>query len=485
VRAAVNGADVQGGSAEASGSLTMPSRAIVRRMPYFYEDLVSRYRGGGSCSCGTDHSIGAKDVLVGKGVLERSAALLGGTVPSGGCAWVLSDERTEEAAGREWKRHARGIRLVSKILAGEPRPVPTIELVHELASEVRSAGPALVVGVGSGVIADLAKQVSHETGLPNWAVATAASVDAYSSATAAIRVEGYHRALPTTVSRHIACDLDVISRAPRELFFDGLGDLLAKIISHLDWRLARLMTDEHYCPVIADASLGSSRQALAAARELAADPIAAARTLTDAVLTSGFCMQALGGSRPAASAEHTIAHHWEMAGVVGNPRWDLHGVLVGAASRIVLAAYRRLLEILPSFQPDIRARLAAYDREPPWEDGIEESVRPFLSKIREEMALRRFSRDVLAERLARFDVKREEILAMARPLLDELSEAVQLLEHLDFPFDLAELGVPEDAAATAIRNVSLLRHRYSCFDLAYELGLTGHMREAALAAFRR
>jgi glycerol-1-phosphate dehydrogenase [NAD(P)+] len=453
-------------------------------MEYFFEDLVRRYRGGGPCSCGHSHAIGVKEVLVGRGVLESSAALLGGEVPAGGSAWVLSDERTEEAAGREWKRHARGVRIVSKILPGEPKPIPTIELVHELAAEVRAAGPAVIVGIGGGVIADLAKHVSHETGIPNWAVVTAASVDAYSSATAAIRVEGYHRALPTTVSRHIACDLDVISEAPRELFFDGLGDLLAKIIAPLDWKLARLMTDEHCCPVISDASLGSARQALAAARALAADPLSAARTLTDAVLTSGFCMQALGGSRSAASAEHTIGHHWEMAGVVGNPRWNLHGVLVGAASRIVLSSYRRLFEILPTFRPDPASRVAAYDREPPWEEGIEEGVRPFLSKIREEMAQRRFNRGILADRLARFVSKREEILAMARPLLDELSEAVRLLEHLDFPFGLAELGVPEDAAATAVRNVSLLRHRYSCFDLAYELGISDEMWEAAAAAFR-
>jgi glycerol-1-phosphate dehydrogenase [NAD(P)+] len=453
-------------------------------MQYFFEDLVRRYQGGGPCSCGHNHAIGVKDVLVGRGVLEGSAALLGGTVPSGSCAWVLSDERTETAAGREWKRHARGIRLVSKILPGEPKPVPTIELVHDLAAEVRSAGPALIVGVGSGVIADLTKQVSHETGLPNWAVVTAASVDAYSSATAAIRVGGYHRALPTAVSRLIACDLDVISEAPRELFFDGLGDLLAKIISHLDWKLARLMTDEHYCPVISEASLGSARQALAAARALATDPFSAVRTLTDAVLTSGFCMQALGGSRSAASAEHTIGHYWEMAGTVGNPRWDLHGVLVGAASRIVLGAYRRLFGMLPTFQPDPASRLAAFDRQPPWEQTVEEGMRPYLAKMREEMAMRRFDRGILADRIARFVRQREEILAMVRPLLDELSEAVRLMEGIGFPFTLAELGVPEEAAMTAIRNVGLLRHRYSAFDLADELGLSAEVREAAFSALR-
>ena len=73
---------------------------------------------------------------------------------------------------------------------------------------------------------------------------------------------------------------------------------------------------------------------------------------------------------------------------------------------------------------------------------------------------------------------------MVRPLLDELSESVRLMEGIGYPFDLAELGVPEDAAAMAIRNVDLLRYRYSSFDLAYELGLSDEMREAAFAAFR-
>jgi glycerol-1-phosphate dehydrogenase [NAD(P)+] len=452
-------------------------------MDYYFEDLVRRYRGGGPCSCGRRHTIGAKDILVGQGALERSASMLGARLPPGGCAWVLSDAHTEAAAGRQWKQHARAARIVSKILPGEPKPVPTIELVRELAAEVRAAGAALVVGVGSGVVADLAKHASYEAGVPNWAVVTAASVDAYSSATAAIRVEGYHRALPTTVSEHIACDLDVIVASPRELFFDGLGDLLAKIISYLDWNLARLMTDEYYCPVIAEASLGSARQALAAARAFAADPVSAARTLTDAVLTSGFAMQSLGGSRVAASAEHTIAHFWEMAGTVGNPRWDLHGVLVGEASRIVLHAYQRLFGILPTFRPEAKARLAAYDREPPWEERIEVGVRPFLSKVREEMALRTFDRSILAERIARFVRQREAILAMAQPLLAELVDAVRVLQGLAYPFGLEELGVPAEAAMTAVRSVDLLRHRYSCFDLAYELGLVEEMRDAAAEAF--
>lgn len=453
-------------------------------MPFFFEDLVDRYRGGRPCACGREHAIGVRDVLVGRGALARSAGMLAAALPEGGTAWVVSDGRTEEAAGRAWKRRAGGARVAATVLPGDPKPVPTIELAHALAAEARAAGARLVVGIGSGVIADLAKHVSHLLGVPNWAVATAGSVDAYSSATAAIRVEGYHRALPTRVSGHIAVDLDVVARSPRELSFAGFGDLLAKILSFLDWNLARLLTGEHYCPVIADASLGSARQALAASRLLDTDPVAAAASLVDAGLTSGFCMQALGGSRSAASAEHTIAHQWEMAGAVGNPRWDLHGILVGAASPLVLAAYRRLCALVPGFVPDAAARLAAYDRELPWEDRLEEGMKPFLSKIREEMALRRFDRAVLADRLARFSACRGEVVALAVPLLDELESAVRELAGLGYPFSLGQIGVPREAALLAIRNVGLLRHRYSGFDLAYELGLSGQVGAAAAEATR-
>ncbi len=473
-------------------------------MSFYYEGLLGRFgaTGGGVCDCGRTHEITTRTVLVSDDALRRSAQELGRALPAGGTAWVLSDERTERAAGAAWKRLARGglggggstassatagsssatagsPRISEHILPGEPRPVPTIELVRSLAAEVREKRPALLVSVGSGVISDLVKQVSHETGLPNWCIATAPSVDAYTSATAAIRVEGYHRPLPTGISQLVACDLPTISGAPRELAFAGLGDLLAKIIGRLDWELARIVASEHYCPVISDASLGSARQALQAGRALDGNPAEAARTLTDAVLTSGFAMQAYGGSRPAASAEHTIAHFWEMAGVVENERWDLHGVLVGTASALVLAIYQRLFELLPKATVDVASRLRAFEGERSWEERLEPAMRPYLSKMREEMAKRTLDREVLSQRLCTFQARRQEVIDIGVPLLRELEEAVSLLRGLGYPFTLREIGVPGEAAMLAVRNVQYLRSRYSCFDLAYELGQLPEMEAAA------
>jgi glycerol-1-phosphate dehydrogenase [NAD(P)+] len=361
--------------------------------------------------------------------------------------------------------------------------VPTVELVEELDTEVRAAAPDLLAGVGSGVISDLVKRVSLDTGVPNWSVATAASVDAYTSATSAIRVDGFHSAVPAAVSEAVVCDLGVIAAAPREMFLAGLGDLLAKFLAFLDWNLARIMTGEHYCGLTADAGVDSARAALGAERREAADPIGAARTLTDAALTSGLAMQCLGNSRSAASAEHTIAHFWETAEAVGNPAHDLHGILAGAASRLVLHGYRRFYGGPASALPDRDARLAAHDRERPWAETLEPGLAPFIAKVRQEMDQKPFDRSILAARLGAFERARDDILLLARHLLDELESAVETLEGLSYPFSPRELGISMEMCMLASRSVRLLRSRYSTFDLAYELGtadeIVAAIREAA------
>ncbi len=446
---------------------------------FYFTELMSRFDTGGHCACpcGREHGIGTREVIVGRDALRESAGLLSKMHGSAPVLWVLSDGNTEEAAGAGWKSNLRVSRIVSRVLPADPKPVPTLELVNGLSAEVQNNAPDLLVSVGSGVISDLVKKISLDTGVPNWCVATAASVDAYSSATSAIRVAGYHEALPTRVSEAIICDLDVIARAPLVMSLSGLGDLLAKFTANLDWNLSHIMTGEHYCPMLADFALGSARKALDAARGDALDPLETARALTDAVLVSGFAMQALNGSRPAASAEHTVAHYWEMAGAVGNEELDLHGILVGAASRIVLKGYGAFYGKLNHALPEAAPRLEALAREPGWEETLEEGLAPFKGKILAEMKGRGYDADLISRRLETFRANRERIAGIAGPLLAELVSAVETLSRMDFPFSLDRLGITGAARAVPLRNVRLLRNRYTTFDLAYELGNDGEILE--------
>ena len=447
----------------------------------FLQDLLGRLDANGilACACGREHRIVVGEVLIGDDALARSAELLHRRHGANPAVWVLSDENTDAAAGERWKAAAGGANIRSRVLPAAPRPVPSLELARALAGEVARAPADVLVGVGGGVVSDLVKRVSFETGVPSWCIATSPSVDAYSSGTAALHTEGYHKALPARASEVIVCDLDVLARAPRILFLAGLGDLLAKLVANLDWNVAHLVADHPFCATIADLALGAAREAIAAARSLEIDPVAATGSLTDAILVSGFAMQAIGSSRPAASAEHSIAHLWESA--PRNQTSDLHGILVGAATALILPGYLELYRRVPDARPDVASRFAAYREERPWDEALEEAMRPYAGNIATEMRDRHFDGAVLARRLDAFVRERGRIAALAEPLLAELSDAVRLIHELEFP-SLDDLGIPDHQRLLPVRNVRLLRNRYTSFDLAYELGIEPAMVDAIAAA---
>ena len=90
--------------------------------------------------------------------------------------------------------------------------------------------------------------------------------------------------------------------------------------------------------------------------------------LMDALLTTGLLMQALHSSRPASSAEHTAAHIWELAGLVGDPQMDLHGLLVALGSHFTLQVYRSFFGTLSRI--DLQDRLRTLENQPSWEDDF-------------------------------------------------------------------------------------------------------------------
>ncbi len=452
-------------------------------MTSFVRDFLARLDREGvlACTCGRRHRVAAADLLVEEGALARAAELLARRYRGHPTLWVLSDENTEAAAGARWKSLLGGAAIHARVLPAEPRPVPSLELAGQLTDEVRRAAPDLLIAVGAGVISDMVKKVSLDAGVPSWCIATAPSVDAYSSATASLRIAGYHETAPARIADLVICDLEVLCQAPRPMVLAGLGDLLAKFLAHLDWRVAHAVTGEHFCPAIAELALESARAAVRAAHTLETDEVAAVASLTDAILVSGFAMQAMGGSRPAASVEHTIAHFWETAHAVADPGHDLHGLLVGAATALVLPAYRVFYDRVAGDEPDIARRIAALAAEPSWRDRLDEVMQPYADKIAGEMRGR--STDASAH-LEAYAAGRGRLVDMATPLLDELAAAIALLDRLGFPFALDELGVAAPLRLPPVRCARLLRDRYTTFDLAHELGVETEMFDAVAAAQR-
>ena len=441
----------------------------------FVQSYLTQYTEQGRlhCSCGKEHSLQTRKILLDEGVLERLPDLIADRYGSAVKVWVLSDENTEEAAGRRCKGLISRFAVTGIVLPAEPRPRTTAEVIRSLSGEAGS--PDLILAVGSGTISDIAKMVSRALDTPNWCVPTAASVDAYTSGTSALKLPHRHITEPARPAEVILADLDVLEKAPQLLFLAGVGDLLAKYLSYLDWNLSALITGEYFCEQTARLCLDSARQAIGAVAELSADRRAAVRSLTDAILVSGLAMQALISSRPASSAEHTIAHYWELAHSVGNPALELHGLLAGISSRILLVVYGEFYGDSALWDFDLEDRLRSLESEPPWEQALTPEVQPFHQQICEEMESLRTSPAIYRSRLENARSHRGRITDLAGELLAELEQAVNVLGELSFPFSLSEYRIDPRQALVPVRYIRFLRNRYSTFNLIHETGAEGRV----------
>ncbi len=163
-------------------------------------------------------------------------------------AVIVADDNTFAAAGRDVRESFRRADapcaetfLFGPDVYAEYAFVETLE--HALAST-----RAIPVAVGSGTINDLVKLVAHRLGRPYMVVATAASVDGYTSFGASITYRGSKQTFECPAPLVVLADLDVIAHAPPEMNASGYADLLAKGAAGADWILADAAGEEPIDP---------------------------------------------------------------------------------------------------------------------------------------------------------------------------------------------------------------------------------------------
>jgi glycerol-1-phosphate dehydrogenase [NAD(P)+] len=268
----------------------------------------------------------------------------------------------------------------------------------------------------------------------------------------------------------IICDLEVLTGAPEMLFFSGAGDLLAKYFAYLDWNLSAILTGEPIEQLEAEYALSSARRAIEACRNYQEKPIDAVEALTDAILTSGLVMQGIGHSRPAASAEHTVAHFWEMTGKIKNEELDRHGILVAIASRKYIDSYTAFYNSLKNSAVDPEKRVREIEQEGPWQDKVDPVMKPYMAKMEMEMREKKPDSGLLRARLENYRKNEDKIFNLALPLLEELARMGRILENIDFPFDPEALDFSIEYYNAGFTHVRYLRDRYSSVDFAADTG---------------
>lgn len=277
--------------------------------------------GKPNCSCGKSHLCPIDAVVIGKNACDALTEL----TKNHKHILLVADENTY-AVGGKTVTEKLGDRLADTLIySGKTVLVPNEEALDLMQSKV-TPETDLIIGIGSGVINDLCKQVSFQNKLRYYIVATAPSMDGYASKGSALILKGMKVTLNADVPQAIIGDVDMLSTAPMDMIRAGYGDIIGKYSCLNDWKLSALVNGEYLCREVMDATYEEVEKTVALAEGLSARDGNAVGALMEALVAVGILMAYVGNSRPASGSEHHLSHYFEIVGIVRGEEYLPHGV---------------------------------------------------------------------------------------------------------------------------------------------------------------
>ena len=428
---------------------------------------------GAPCSCGKTHRFSAK-VVTGAGVVHQLPEILaemGIKKP-----FLLTDRNTWKAAGEQVEAilAAAGI-LHSSYSLPEDAPKPDEQRVGSAVMHFDHSCDA-VIGIGSGVVNDIGKILAATAKLPYIIVGTAPSMDGYASATSSMTRDGLKISLPSKGADVIIGDTEILCQAPERLLKAGLGDMLAKFVSICEWRIAKELVGEYYCPQIAQLIRSAVRLCVDGAEGLLKREPQAVQAVFEGLVIGGVAMNYAGLSRPASGCEHYLSHLIDMRSVEFGTAEDHHGTQCAIGTLVMLRLYEKLRGITPN-----REKALAYAQRFDFEDWSAQ-LRQLLGKGAESMIAQEAKEgkyDLAAheKRLAVILEKWETLLQIMAEELPASKDLEALLDTIQAPKTLGEIGVEETLLPIFFMATKDIRDKYVLSRLAWDLGILEELAE--------
>jgi len=439
-----------------------------------------------------------KKVAVGKNLVEQVPSLLdeisGGRINR---VLIVTDESLIKWRGRSLRDaivtilHKRGIETEILALKSDETGLLHADIYNVMIvrSEIRPG--VCVIGIGGGTITDICKyaayleeQEKYGMGqIPLVVCQTATSGSAFGSNQSVIFKDGVKRTFYSIYPSIVFADMDVIAEAPRELNLSGFGDMIAVLISPLDWYVSHAIgMSPGHCELLVDIMQDSGRALLGISRQVGEVSPEGMEVLAKILVMMGIVSSMGYGTTPISGFEHMISHALDMQGLATGRKLALHGAQVGLGAAYASVAYNLFVQ---EFSPerldldlcyptdkeafeDIAGRFAHLDPEG-------KTIEEIWAHYKEKVLLWRKNRPSFEKFLADWNKPggpREQMLTEIKPA-EQIIEALFLAGNPTSSEELVPL-VSEDEMKFAFLNARFMRNRFIIADI---LGFTGMMNE--------
>ncbi len=435
-------------------------------------------------NCGSDELIAAlagteiegsalptRFIRIERGLLDTIEDHVEEVLGPGRRAVAVMDRHTRAAAGEAVLARMPRIEAIElEPLPGWDQLTPHDCFVEQVIERAREYDA--LIAVGSGTINDITKYAAHQLGKPCIAVATAPSMNGYTSNIAALLVNGLKHTLPCSPSVAVLADVDVLARAPVEMVRSGYADLLSKPVSTADWKLASLVLGEPFSELpslVVNAAIESCIRNAKAIGEREPEAVA---ELMKSLILSGFSMAIAGSSAPASGGEHLISHYLDMTAYSQGRSPALHGLQVGLGTLLCARLYELLQRQPPDtfglVREDLETKQAAHGAL--WPAIAAEAGKQILSQKE------------AAARLAKIQANIETIWTELDQFLRPAREIQQNLAAAGVPVCPEELHISPELLGQALLHAADIRARYTVLHFARDLGLLDKLATNILAS---
>ncbi len=290
------------------------------------------------CSCGREHQIAVKEILIEAGAVEKlEEEMSEGMLREYISPLVICDTNTYAATEELMEDIYDRCQVLVLDAEGLQADRQAIRIVENNMEEDID----LILAVGAGTLHDISRYIAHKYKVPFISVPTAASGDGFVTTVAAMTLDGVKKTVPSVAPICVYADTDIFSKAPGRLTAAGISDLVGKYICLADWKIASLVTGEYFCRETVRLEEKALKTVKSSIQDITEGEEDECEQLMYALILSGLAMQMTGNSRPASCAEHHITYLWDME--VLNGRLDaLHGEKVSVATFLVLEEYKRI-----------------------------------------------------------------------------------------------------------------------------------------------
>ena len=167
-------------------------------------------------------------------------------------------------------------------------------------------------------------------------------MDGFASYGAPIVDKGFKFSYSAKSPEVIIGDTKILATAPTNLKSAGFGDMIAKYVGLVDWKVSSLLTGELYCEKVANLTRDAVDELVELADRVTVNDEETAGKIFEALLKTGVGMSFMQNSRPASGSEHIVCHLIECKELQHGIIPNIHGDDVGVASLHMLKYYGEL-----------------------------------------------------------------------------------------------------------------------------------------------